>query len=329
MPPTWYRNQKLWCHLYPPRVSSEAQTPHPCPWPSPPAPELLDLPAPPSASPALASHFWKRRWLERRVTQVLDPALFPVAGWPLVGELPPLCLSFPLCKEKRVDSVTSVGYLAPKELPLPFAPGSWHDSRLAYAHPQVPSARPCASPCSVTRGRKRKLPMAGQGEYAQEGSPGSVTLAAMSQRSATRPESPPGLRRGCLGIHYLLPELCSCSTDTLCAPAARTRTSRESQLSTLRPRPQLSFWKSRHCPRSHTPSTAQRGAIPGNSPGRSTFHLGLFWSMRADQAGSWPPGLAGPAAWEQLPSAWGQTKGMAQWLEEQRETRRPAVWAQE
>lgn len=87
----------LWCHLHPPRVFSEAETHHLGPWPSPPAPELPDPPAPLLASPALASHSWKRRWLGRRV---LDPALFPVAGWPQVRELPPLCPSFPLGRKR-------------------------------------------------------------------------------------------------------------------------------------------------------------------------------------------------------------------------------------
>lgn len=42
------------------------------------------------------------------------------------------------------------------------------------------------------------------------------------------------------------------------------------------------------CPR----PLALWGASLGDSPGKSTFHLGLFWPMRTNCPSPWAPGLA-------------------------------------
>ena len=136
-------------------------------------------------------------------------------------------------------------------------------------------------------------------EYAQGGSPRAVALAAMPQDFALPPPDPPGLRWGCLGTLRLSPGPCSCSTHTLwCVPLKPGHAPlAESQLSTLIP--DLCFCSLGPVPEPTTPSTAGwRGAVPGNSPGRSIFHLGLFWSIRTDCPCPWPlvwPGCLGAA----------------------------------
>lgn len=137
---------------------------------------------------------------------------------------------------------------------------------------------------------------------------------------------PPGLRLEPLcwppGTSHLSPgatvKLHPCSEVPL--PPRHTPLPK-SPASTLPP-PHVYLWKSDQRPRTHVlPPThhGPTGGHPGDSPGRSTFHSGLFWSMRTDSPRPWPahPGLAWRAQSGSLGPGGGWRGAEQQGLEEQ------------
>lgn len=279
--PTWYGNQgsRLWPHL----------PVHTCALPGPPgggasglvssaSSTCSEFPDPPACSPGPSCPSppipGSRRWPGRRVIWVLDPALSWSAGQPPAGcSLLCASVSSSVRREGRTEQPLRATWLpGPYLCPAPPRLGG------RQAHLRPPEGA-CASPYSKTTRWADGAARAGASGRAQ-GGPGAAALTAAPPRSATCPCDPhacPGLRWG--PSHRPL--------GTAQHPAPRS-VSCPGSLGTI-----------------PGPSPPQPRA--GDSPGRSTFHLGPFWSMGTDR----PSPCPGPAASEQLPLARGRGSGAA------------------